>query len=74
MSPHTKGKEQAPITLENSSGEKNNNNNKAQGEEGGMAERTSSAEKNQHEGNLNAPNESHDRCSELLGVRIPKER
>ena len=35
MSPHTKGKEQAPITLENSSGEKNNNNNKAQGEEGG---------------------------------------
>ena len=41
---------------------------------GRMAERTSSAEKTQHEGNLNAPNESHDRCSELLGMRIPKER
>ena len=39
-----------------------------------MAERTSSAEKTQHEGNLNAPNESHDRCSELLGIRMPKVR
>ena len=54
------------------SGEKNNN--KAYGDEGGMAERTSSAEKNQHEGNLNAPNKSHDRCSGLLGMRISKER
>ena len=37
MSPHTKGKEQAPDTLENTSGEKRNtnNNNKALGEEGG---------------------------------------
>ena len=36
MSPHTKGKEQAPVTLENISGENNNNNNnnKALGEEG----------------------------------------
>ena len=44
MSPHTKGKEQAPVTLENTSGEKRNTttNNKALGEEGGkkMAERT----------------------------------
>ena len=48
MSPHTKGKEQAPDTLENTSGEKRNaNNNKALGEEGGkkMAERTSWAKK-----------------------------
>ena len=48
MSPHTKGKEQAPDTLENTSGEKRNtNNNKALGEEGGkkMAERTLWAKK-----------------------------
>ena len=48
MSPHTKGKEQAPDTLENTSGEKRNtNNNKALGEEGGkkMVERTSWAKK-----------------------------
>ena len=48
MSPHTKGKEQAPDTLENTSGEKRNtNNNKTLGEEGGekMAERTSWAKK-----------------------------
>ena len=36
MSPNTKGKEQAPVTLENISGENNNNNNnKAQGGGGG---------------------------------------
>ena len=74
MSPHTKGKEQAPVTLENITGENNNNYNKAQGGGGGMVERTSSAEKTQHEGNLNAPNESHDRCSELLRMRMPRER
>ena len=49
MSPHTKGKEQAPVPLENTSGEKrnNDNNNKAFGKEGGkkMAERTSWAKK-----------------------------
>ena len=49
MSPHTKGEEQAPDTLENTSGEKKNtnNNNKALGEEGGkkMAKRTSWAKK-----------------------------
>ena len=47
MSPHTKGKEQAPVPLENTSGEKRNNNSKALGEKGGkkMAERTSWAKK-----------------------------
>ena len=49
MSPHTKGKEQAPVTLENTSGEKRSttNNNKALGEEGGkkIGERTLWAEK-----------------------------
>ena len=46
MSPHTKGKEQAPVTLENISGEKKQQQKQSLGRGGGMAERTSWAEKN----------------------------
>ena len=69
MSPHTKGKEQAPITLKNISGEKTN---KAQGEGGGGGEGKKMANRTSHKGKLKSANESHDGCSQLLGMRIPK--
>ena len=62
--PHTKGKEQAPITLENTSGKKREQQQPKKKQilekEGGgwgekMTEKTSWAEKNQHKGKLNAP-------------------
>ena len=64
MSPHTKGKKQAPVTLENISGEKRKKSGTTTttnpGERGGgggekMAERTSWADKTWHKGKLNVP-------------------
>ena len=87
MSPHTKGKVQAPITLENICGEKrkncNTHNNKAWGEgqwgRGGGRGGESGWKnlmgwKNPAQKETDRANESHDRCSELLGMRMPKDR
>ena len=61
MSPHTKGKEQAAVTLDNTSGEKKKTatittkKSLGRGRVKKMAERTSWAKKNQHERKMNAP-------------------
>ena len=66
MSPHTKGKEQAPVTLKKDiSGE--NPTSLGGGREGKkMAART------QHEGKTERAKESHDRCSQPPGMGMPK--
>ena len=65
MSPHSKGKEQAPITLKNISGEKPTKlTGRKGGEENGwqnLAQRKTERAK-----------EPHDRSSQLLGMRMPK--
>ena len=66
MSPHTKGKEQAPVTLTKASVEKNPTG-LGEGREGKkMAHRT------QHKGKTERVKESHDRCSQPLGMRVLK--
>ena len=87
MSPHSK--EQAPVTLKNISGEKKKQQQQEQslGRGGGvggggggekMGGRTSWTEKKKKKktarGKTGRANESHDRCSELLGMCIPKDR
>ena len=80
MSPHTKGKEQAAVTLRKTSGEKKKTATittkkkfrERKGEENGRKnligwKKTARKKKER-------ANESHDRCSELLGMRKPKER
>ena len=86
MSPHSKGKEQAPVTLKNISGEKKNSNNKNKayaevvaGRGGGEGENgwknlVGWKKKKTARGKTGRANESHDRCSELLGMRMPKDR
>ena len=64
MGPHTKGKEQAPVTLKSSVEKNQQSLGGGGGEENGwqnLAQR-----KTEH------TNESHDGCSQLLGMRIPK--
>ena len=63
MSPHTNGKEQAPVTLTNISGEKPR--------EGGR-EGKKMGDRTQHEGKTERAKESHDRCSQPPGMRMPK--
>ena len=67
MSPYTKGKEQAPVTLKKTPVEKNPTS-LGGGQGGGekMADRT------QHEGKTERAKESHDRCSQPPGIRMPK--
>ena len=66
MSPHTKGKEQAPVTLTKASVEKNPTR-LGEGWEGKkMADRT------QHEGKTEHAKESHDRCSQPPGMCVLK--
>ena len=59
MSPHTKGKEQVPVTLKTSVGE-----GEGEGEENGL--------QNLPRRKTERANKSHDRCSQLLGMRMPK--
>ena len=66
MSPHTKGKEQAPITLKKTSVEKNPTSL------GGGWEGKKMANGTQHEGKNERTKESHDRCRQPLGMRMPK--
>ena len=65
MSPHTRGKKQAPVTLKNISGEKPTKpRGRAEGEENGW--------QNLARKETERANKSHDRCSQLLGMRMPK--
>ena len=65
MSPHTKRKEQAPLTLKNTSGEKPTKpRERAGGEESGW--------QNLAQRETERADESHDRCSQLLGMRMAK--
>ena len=65
MSPHTNGKEQAPVILKTSV--EKNPTSLGVGREGKkMAART------QHEGKTERAKESHDRCSQPPGMRMPK--
>ena len=66
MSPHTKGKEQAPVTLKKTSVEKNPTSL------GGGREGKKMADRTQHEGKTERAKESHDRCSQPPGMRLPK--
>ena len=67
MSPHTNGKEQAPITLKKETSVEENPTSLGGGREGKkMAART------QHEGKTERAKESHDRCSQPPGMRMPK--
>ena len=65
--PHTNGKEQAPITLKKETSVEENPTSLGGGREGKkMAART------QHEGKTERAKESHDRCSQPPGMRMPK--
>ena len=67
MSPYTKGKEQAPITLKKKTSVEKNPTSLGGGREGKkMAARTL------HEGKTERAKESHDRCSQPPGMRMPK--
>ena len=68
MSPHTKGKEQAPFTLTKASVQwRKNPTGLGEGREGKkMADRT------QHEGKTERAKESHDRCSPPPGMCVLK--
>ena len=64
MSPHTKGKEQAPVTLTKVSVEKNPTD-LGEGREGKkMADRI------QHEGKTERAKESHDRCGQPPSICV----
>ena len=67
MSPHTKGKEQAPVALKNISGEKTTE--MPRGRRGGRGE---NGRKNPAQRKTARANESHGQCSQLLGMRMPK--
>ena len=69
MSPHTKGKEQAPVTLTKASVEKNPTG-LGEGREGKkMAGRTQQEGKTER---ANQAKESHDRCSQPPSMRLLK--
>ena len=86
MSPHSK--EQAPVTLKNISGEKKKQQQQEQslgrgggvggggGGENGWKNLVDWKKKKKKtaRGKTGRANESHDRCSELLGMCIPKDR
>ena len=66
MSPHTKRKEQAPVTLKKHQWRKNPTSL------GGGREGTKMTDRTQHEVKTERAKESHDRCSQPPGMRMPK--
>ena len=66
MNPHTEGKEQAPVTQKKTSVKKNPTSL------GGGREGKKMADRTQHEGKTERAKESHDRCSQPPGMRMPK--
>ena len=66
MSLHTKGKEQAPVTLTKASVEKNPTG-LGEGREGKKV-----ADRTKHEGKTERAKESHDRCRQPAGMRVLK--
>ena len=69
MSPHTKGKEQAPVALKNISGEKTTE--MPRGRRGGWGGGENGRKKPAQRKTARA-NESHGQCSQLLGMCMPK--
>ena len=66
MSPHTKGKEQAPVTLKKHQWRKNPTSL------GGGREGMKMANRTQHEVKTERAKESHDQCSQPPGMWMPK--